>query len=1028
MGHDLNYFVSEIPSCALCPLCNKVLEDPVQLDCIKSKDINHIVCRECPSDKFAAYGSRRCPIDGERFSKRNTQRSLLQDPPQAITSTLSKLLIKCDRSNCSTLIRLNRIKAHISSCKFALNKEPKFSPTVKASMDLETKPKTETQVELNNNTLDAKEIHSSTENYTDLDKKGFLEKVVHIERNFDDMIESFRSLLERKLSEISKDRFESIQALYQQEINRLRAVHNKQLLAVTSKFKSEMKNMKTKWLGRDANVMYVSEIEEKDEELKPVNLVDEQQHVKEFAIDIDLMPLMNSIQAELSEQLKNLIADSHIQVNKYIVDEVTKAVALQNALHLKEKHDLKRKISNIDRIISARKQARKVHNQQMKLVFKKISALEKKVLHNGRKKKVIRSEVPKLKENAIPCTEEIPVESHQLEEAGHEIVVTTNVPAVECEPEAANAPECDGAEVFPKSECCSPSQSYRELIPVTPEIVLPKLEINQDENNHDAVSSEMKKLREAIRKQLDMKPELTDKAKNRKRTLSLSSASAEKTEPKPRSRSQSLTFSFQTFSARLVKDEAINSLGSDNMETSLNKVKEFSTLEVQEAVSSIPGSSDNELAQDDAEEPAITSRSNVEEVEPENDDSDELGLEESNSPVAVSENHGRPRLLDSKKPKCDVSVDDDTDGREMTSNASNKTDSYVEQYTASAAIADYETETISEVRALESMVKTLTSRTEPSRPTSTRPTSDQESSDGGDILRAAIAAMNESDALNFGNLDDYVPEAKKSKYDTSGGEAIQAVSSYGRRLSDISDSTPDGTSFTELSSDSSLPFRKRGRVGRRTIDEDDQPNLLTIGSTPLFENQPKPIVPTDVYMEKAIPATLGLTSQHSLSGERMITKTVNQNIMRGTPASYALNNPFLASNNNTYSAQKYSQQAYSHSQRQRSLYMNESRLWNPPVSLPRPSGYYYPTAVNYAALTHTREQAVTGSQNIVQRVDSSSTTGYSYERLPVTRESHYNPPTVPMAAPQTQTYPTSGAQHHQQQQWSDFSGHNQNYY
>lgn len=95
MGFDLERFACELSPSLKCPICCKIFENPVQVDCVGGdKNASHIFCRSCLIETFASSDRLRCPIDGKLF-KRNTRRSLFLKPPQELFDTLSSLPIKC---------------------------------------------------------------------------------------------------------------------------------------------------------------------------------------------------------------------------------------------------------------------------------------------------------------------------------------------------------------------------------------------------------------------------------------------------------------------------------------------------------------------------------------------------------------------------------------------------------------------------------------------------------------------------------------------------------------------------------------------------------------------------------------------------------------------------------------------------------------------------------------------------------------------------------------------------------------------
>ncbi|XP_074601753.1 uncharacterized protein LOC141855560 [Brevipalpus obovatus] len=122
MGYDLERFTCEVSPTLKCPICRKIYENPVQVDCSGGdKDVQHIFCRACLIETFASSDRLKCPIDGKLF-KRNTRRSLFLIPPQELFDTLSSLPIKCSFSGCMMSIKLGDLESHIEICQFNPNR------------------------------------------------------------------------------------------------------------------------------------------------------------------------------------------------------------------------------------------------------------------------------------------------------------------------------------------------------------------------------------------------------------------------------------------------------------------------------------------------------------------------------------------------------------------------------------------------------------------------------------------------------------------------------------------------------------------------------------------------------------------------------------------------------------------------------------------------------------------------------------------------------------------------------------------
>src|SRR5882757_6014744 len=115
MGFDLDRFVNrdQIDDILLCSICNDVLEQPVQL-----KECEHAFCAECIDEWFAQR--KTCPIDRRNVSDGEINRS-----PRVIKSLLVKLEIKCEfvSFGCETIVTLEYLSSHLSSCNYNPNKK-----------------------------------------------------------------------------------------------------------------------------------------------------------------------------------------------------------------------------------------------------------------------------------------------------------------------------------------------------------------------------------------------------------------------------------------------------------------------------------------------------------------------------------------------------------------------------------------------------------------------------------------------------------------------------------------------------------------------------------------------------------------------------------------------------------------------------------------------------------------------------------------------------------------------------------------
>ncbi|GAB1302926.1 E3 ubiquitin-protein ligase NRDP1 [Apodemus speciosus] len=128
MGYDVTRFQGHIDEDLICPICNGVLEEPVQaLHC------EHAFCKACISQWFSQQ--QTCPVDHSVVTVAH-----LRPVPRIMRNMLSKLQIACDNTvfGCSARVRLDSLMSHLSDCEH----NPKQPVTCEQSCDLEV-PKDE---------------------------------------------------------------------------------------------------------------------------------------------------------------------------------------------------------------------------------------------------------------------------------------------------------------------------------------------------------------------------------------------------------------------------------------------------------------------------------------------------------------------------------------------------------------------------------------------------------------------------------------------------------------------------------------------------------------------------------------------------------------------------------------------------------------------------------------------------------------------------------------------------------------------
>ena len=126
MGFEVERFVDQvIDQSLLCPVCHKVLQDPVLLDCdLRVKTFPrslqavtpstrkrlHVFCRTCIVDHFADQ-SIQCPLDDQRLA--GIGRPLIASPPSLLLKTLNSLLIGCEF--CHKQVKVKELASHSCS-------------------------------------------------------------------------------------------------------------------------------------------------------------------------------------------------------------------------------------------------------------------------------------------------------------------------------------------------------------------------------------------------------------------------------------------------------------------------------------------------------------------------------------------------------------------------------------------------------------------------------------------------------------------------------------------------------------------------------------------------------------------------------------------------------------------------------------------------------------------------------------------------------------------------------------------------
>ncbi|XP_054974397.1 E3 ubiquitin-protein ligase NRDP1-like [Sorex araneus] len=108
MGYDVTRFRGTVDKDLLCPICNGVLEKPVQ-----APHCEHAFCEDCITHWFSQQ--QTCPVDCSEVTAAH-----LRPAPRIMRNLLSKLQIACDNAvfGCSAVVRLDNLDAHLRDCEY----------------------------------------------------------------------------------------------------------------------------------------------------------------------------------------------------------------------------------------------------------------------------------------------------------------------------------------------------------------------------------------------------------------------------------------------------------------------------------------------------------------------------------------------------------------------------------------------------------------------------------------------------------------------------------------------------------------------------------------------------------------------------------------------------------------------------------------------------------------------------------------------------------------------------------------------
>ena len=115
MGFETEKFVGTVDDELICPICDLVLENPLQII-----ECQHVFCSDCIT-KWIQTGNQTCPLDRKIIQKEQLK------TPRLVIKFLEKLQVKCDFTSqgCDSIVKLEHLSQHCKQCKFNPNNKTK---------------------------------------------------------------------------------------------------------------------------------------------------------------------------------------------------------------------------------------------------------------------------------------------------------------------------------------------------------------------------------------------------------------------------------------------------------------------------------------------------------------------------------------------------------------------------------------------------------------------------------------------------------------------------------------------------------------------------------------------------------------------------------------------------------------------------------------------------------------------------------------------------------------------------------------
>lgn len=143
MGFDTDLIISSIDDELKCPICYRLLEDPVQ-----GVNCDHVFCRLCINSWLNS--SNKCPIDREQLFKHH-----LTSAPKILVNLINRLEAKCSNSahGCNVTLPLGLLCEHLKWCYFRSVNEKPQSVNLESEFEKDANNRKSSEFDQNQNTI-----------------------------------------------------------------------------------------------------------------------------------------------------------------------------------------------------------------------------------------------------------------------------------------------------------------------------------------------------------------------------------------------------------------------------------------------------------------------------------------------------------------------------------------------------------------------------------------------------------------------------------------------------------------------------------------------------------------------------------------------------------------------------------------------------------------------------------------------------------------------------------------------------------